>query len=419
PDAMEFVRAKRENGRLRQFNLSLLVTDDFMDAVRADREWKVAFPLSRREYEAEQPDLTDSSRYLWREWPVHENYVVNDEGLVACKVYKTLPARRMWDVIMSSTYDFAEPGFILIDRVNEMNNNWWCENIRATNPCVTADTRLATQFGMVRIGDLYEARVDIQATVDRRALGESDAGVSVRPAVPAFMTHPSADVFFVEKKTAYEIKATEWHDLYTTRGKIKLKDLKPGDELLIQSGKGQFGDQGSPELGALLGLLTGDGHFTNRGQGEQAAAVNLWGVDRSLAARLVAIVNDMIAGYSCASREYRVGAIAATERNLVIIRSVILMRVLEQLYGVSVQMKTQVPEIVWRGSEACVKGYLRGLFQSDGTVQRDDRRAYCSIRLASSHQSLLKDVQVLLANFGIFCRILKHREAGQRELPDG
>jgi ribonucleoside-diphosphate reductase alpha chain len=61
--------------------------------------------------------------------------VVNDEGLVACKIYKTVPARRMWDVIMSSTYDFAEPGFVLIDRMNEMNNNWWCENIRATNPC--------------------------------------------------------------------------------------------------------------------------------------------------------------------------------------------------------------------------------------------------------------------------------------------
>jgi ribonucleoside-diphosphate reductase alpha chain len=135
PDAMEFIRAKRENGRHRQFNLSLLITDDFMRAVREDREWKLAFPLSRKEYETDQPDLTDASKFLWREWPVHENYVVNDEGLVACKVYKTLPARRMWDVIMSSTYDFAEPGFILIDRVNEMNNNWWCENIRATNPC--------------------------------------------------------------------------------------------------------------------------------------------------------------------------------------------------------------------------------------------------------------------------------------------
>jgi ribonucleoside-diphosphate reductase alpha chain len=135
PDAMEFIRAKRESGRLRQFNLSLLVTDDFMQAVRADREWKLAFPLSRKEYETDRPDLTDTSKFLWREWPVHENYVVNEEGLVACKVYKALPARRMWDVIMSSTYDFAEPGFILIDRVNEMNNNWWCENIRATNPC--------------------------------------------------------------------------------------------------------------------------------------------------------------------------------------------------------------------------------------------------------------------------------------------
>jgi ribonucleoside-diphosphate reductase alpha chain len=135
PDAMEFIRAKRENGRLRQFNLSLLVTDEFMQAVRADREWKLAFPLSRREYETEQHDLSDPTKFVWREWPVHENYVVNEDGLVACKVYKSVPARRMWDVIMTSTYDFAEPGFILIDRVNEMNNNWWCENIRATNPC--------------------------------------------------------------------------------------------------------------------------------------------------------------------------------------------------------------------------------------------------------------------------------------------
>jgi ribonucleoside-diphosphate reductase alpha chain len=135
PDVMEFIRAKRENGRLRQFNLSLLITDEFIQAVRDDREWKLAFPIPRKEYDAERPDLTDTSKFLWREWEIHEGYVVNDEGLVACKIYKTLPARRMWDLIMTSTYDFAEPGFILIDRVNEMNNNWWCENIRATNPC--------------------------------------------------------------------------------------------------------------------------------------------------------------------------------------------------------------------------------------------------------------------------------------------
>jgi ribonucleoside-diphosphate reductase alpha chain len=135
PDVLEFVRSKRENGRLRQFNLSLLITDEFMKAVTGDTEWKLAFPLGVKEFEAERPDLDDATKYVWREWPHTDGYVANDEGLVACKIYKTLPARRVWDLIMSSTYDFAEPGFILIDKVNEMNNNWWTETIRATNPC--------------------------------------------------------------------------------------------------------------------------------------------------------------------------------------------------------------------------------------------------------------------------------------------
>jgi len=135
PDVLEFIRAKRENGRLRQFNLSLLITDEFMRAVKSNEEWKLAFPLARNEHDAEKPDLGDASRFIWREWPDTTGYVANEEGLVACKIYKTLPARRLWDLIMSSTYDFAEPGFILIDQVNEMNNNWWDENIRATNPC--------------------------------------------------------------------------------------------------------------------------------------------------------------------------------------------------------------------------------------------------------------------------------------------
>jgi ribonucleoside-diphosphate reductase alpha chain len=135
PDALEFIRAKREAGRLRQFNLSLLVTDEFMKAVKSDGDWTLAFPIGRQEFEAERPDLADATKFVWREWPYTEGYVANEEGLVACKIYKTLPARRVWDVIMTSTYDFAEPGFILIDKVNEMNNNWWTEKVRATNPC--------------------------------------------------------------------------------------------------------------------------------------------------------------------------------------------------------------------------------------------------------------------------------------------
>jgi ribonucleoside-diphosphate reductase alpha chain len=135
PDVMEFIRAKREDGRLRQFNLSLLVTDEFMQAVINEDDWKLAFPVTPKEVEDDGLDTSDNSQFVWRDWPEAGNYVTNAEGLVACKIYKTLPARRVWDIIMASTYDFAEPGFVLIDKVNEMNNNWFCENIRATNPC--------------------------------------------------------------------------------------------------------------------------------------------------------------------------------------------------------------------------------------------------------------------------------------------
>src|SRR6202167_1737362 len=69
PDAMEFIRSQRENGRLRQFNLSLLITDEFMQAVREDREWKLAFPLSKAEFESDAPDVADATKYVWREWP--------------------------------------------------------------------------------------------------------------------------------------------------------------------------------------------------------------------------------------------------------------------------------------------------------------------------------------------------------------
>jgi ribonucleoside-diphosphate reductase alpha chain len=135
PDVMDFIRAKREDGRLRQFNLSLLITSEFMEAVKSDAPWKLAFPLTQEEVEASGIDLHDSEQVIWRDWPIKTNYIANDAGKLACKVYKTIPARRLWDVIMTSTYEYAEPGFILIDKYNEMNNNWFCEEIRATNPC--------------------------------------------------------------------------------------------------------------------------------------------------------------------------------------------------------------------------------------------------------------------------------------------
>ena len=135
PDVEEFIRVKREDGRLRQFNLSLLITEEFIKAVREDAEWPLVFPLDPSLPESKEADLEDTTQIVWKDWVNTDGYLTNEEGQVACKVYKVIQARKLWDLIMSSTYDYAEPGFILIDKVNEMNNNWFEENIRATNPC--------------------------------------------------------------------------------------------------------------------------------------------------------------------------------------------------------------------------------------------------------------------------------------------
>ena len=175
PDVMEFIRAKREDGRLRQFNFSLLITDEFMTAVKNDTDWKLAFPM--QEKESKSLDMNDPEQVIWREWPSHTNYIVNDEGLVACKVYKTIRARRLWDVIMASTYDFAEPGFILIDKVNEMNNNWFCEDIRATNPC---GEQPLPPYGSCLLGSVNLTRFVIEPFTDRARFDWEDFRKAVK-----------------------------------------------------------------------------------------------------------------------------------------------------------------------------------------------------------------------------------------------
>jgi ribonucleoside-diphosphate reductase alpha chain len=166
PDVVEFIEAKRQAGRLRQFNLSLLITDDFMQAVIDDRDWPLAFPLARDEPGAATLVDAGGDGIVWRDWPIRDDYFIDDSGRVACKLYRRVRARELWNTVMRSTYDYAEPGFILIDRYNEMNNNWFCENIRATNPC--------GEQGLPPNGACLLGSIDLTAFV-RDAFGDNAA----------------------------------------------------------------------------------------------------------------------------------------------------------------------------------------------------------------------------------------------------
>ncbi len=135
PDIEDFVTAKQDPARLRMFNLSVLVTDAFMDAVKAGADWDLVF-----------------------------------EG----KVFRSIDARGLWDRIMRATYDYAEPGVIFIDRINRRNNLWYAETIAATNPCGEQPLPPygACLLGSINLARLVPAPFEPGSTLDEAALDE-------------------------------------------------------------------------------------------------------------------------------------------------------------------------------------------------------------------------------------------------------
>ncbi|RUP07672.1 adenosylcobalamin-dependent ribonucleoside-diphosphate reductase [Hyphomicrobium sp.] len=142
PDIETFIAAKADAQRLRNFNLSVLVTDAFMNAVKRGASWDLIF-----------------------------------EG----KVYRTVEARALWDKIMRATYDYAEPGVIFIDRVNAANNLEYCETISATNPCGEQPLPPygACLLGSINLARLVEHAFTPEAGIDRKKL-EARVATAVR-----------------------------------------------------------------------------------------------------------------------------------------------------------------------------------------------------------------------------------------------
>jgi ribonucleotide reductase alpha subunit len=224
PDVIEFIRAKREDGRLRQFNLSLLITSQFMDAVRNDLPWQLSFPVNEKEVKLDKINLHDSKHIIWRDLPYQAGYILNEDGLVACRVHKTMPAKRLWDIIMSSTYDYAEPGFILIDRVNDMNNNWWCEKITATNPCVAQGTLVETPEGLKAVETLKE--------------GDTICTVSGQGQIKTIEIHENMPVKRVCFDNGKQLCVTDGHIFHIVKDnelniETRFSELKVGDKVRV------------------------------------------------------------------------------------------------------------------------------------------------------------------------------------------
>jgi ribonucleoside-diphosphate reductase alpha chain len=160
PDIEDFITAKQDPARLRNFNVSVLATDPFMAAVEADADW----------------DL------VWKG-----------------EVWKTLRARDLWDTIMQSTYDFAEPGVIFIDRVNDRNPLKYCEDIAASNPC---GEQMLPPYGACLLGSINLARIIVNAFEEDARMDEDEMERLVATAVRMMDNVVDTSNFALEQQKA-------------------------------------------------------------------------------------------------------------------------------------------------------------------------------------------------------------------------
>ena len=378
PDIEAFVEAKRAPGRLRMFNLSVLVTDAFMQAVKEDAPWQLVFNGT---------------------------------------VFKTVRARELWDKIMRATYAYAEPGVIFIDRINKRNNLHYCETISATNPCVTADTWVHTQSGPRQVADLvgtpFSAIVNGQAHVS---------------GTEGFFRTGRKPVLTLSTREGYRLRLTADHPVRTvttmTRWRLESTwrsagQLSVGDRIVLNDHRqlGEWSGEFTEDEGYLIGLLIGDGTLK-----QDKAVLSVWRQQAAMNGPAADGVEGIMSTALAAAQTLKhrsdfSGWVEVAGRNELRLSLGALKHLAAEL-GMSPGNKA-ITARAERASSNFQRALLRGLFDCDGAVL-GSREKGISIRLSQSDLGRLEAAQRMLLRFGIVSTIYRERRpAGIRPMPDG
>lgn len=395
PDILSFIDSKKTAGNITNANISVGISDRFMDAVNADADWDLIFPdTSYAGYDEEW----DGNIEKWQE---------SGKPIV---IYRTVKAREMWMKIIESAWGSAEPGLWFRDRANKMSNSYYYDNghLICTNPCVTGDTLVNTSLGIKTMEELYRTQAEFSVVTDGRFGTDT-----LQQSSKVFATGVKP-VYKLTTSDGYVLKATSNHQIMTSSGWKELGQIQSGDMIHTLNRIGAFGSEGDLKLGRTIGWLVGDGHFSSG-----RAFLSFYHEKAALAPMFAEYVNEIAGDEETLGnrKEYTVGAVATPTHDRTVVGSVRLQRILER-YGL-LEKKLQVPEVVFNGTEEMQRGYLQGLFSADGSIQ-GNLKTGLSIRLTSTSLELLSQVQILLGNFGIKGKIYKFRKMAEtKAMPDG
>ncbi|SKA96224.1 ribonucleoside-diphosphate reductase class II [Caloramator quimbayensis] len=369
PDIMEFIKCKEDNSEITNFNISIGITEKFMEAVFKDEDYELIDPHTKAS---------------------------------AGK----LNAKEVFDIIVKMAWRNGEPGIVFLDRMNKDNPTPALGEIESTNPCFHPDTLISTEEGLVRIEDLYKKYGNNMFNIitDNRVIKDKisenvkeyyENGLTLRPA-KVYKTGIKKTIE-IRLHNGQTLKVTPEHKIMTTVGWKEADKLSIGDEVLIQSSKGffKYDDKIGEELGLFLGWLSGDGWLTSDGK---VLGMVFAGYEEYILRKMQSIALKYGAGEGIINkRENGTWQILFKRKEFV-----------NNLKSLGFEAKKayakRVPKSIFTASKNTVAAYINGLFSSDGTVNFVDDN-HRDIRLSSASIELLKDVQLLLLNLGIYSNI--------------
>lgn len=403
PDVLDFIKAKRTPGRLTNFNVSVLVSDALMQAVKEDQPWYLGFGVPRAD--GQHVAVLDRHPYIVDEVVARKMAGMREQEGYKFYVYAEIPARELWDTIIRSTYDYAEPGVIFVDQINKRNNLYYAEYIHCTNPCFVGSERILTQDGYTRFDAANHTLIG-PSLVDGEFAERSLAWVGE--------TARNVEIVKLTFASGQTLTCTPNHKFTTPEGMVEARDLvgkmvqRAPAYLRTNSKHADLNDT----LAQAIGWFLGDGYVTH----EAGAPYVVFQANATMPEEVdyVELLAQAVADASGGGVRSR----TVTNNCLSIRLSAPSSRWFLETFGIpadSTCYNKAIPEAIWTASAEHQRAFLRGLYSADGTVNIGTKGRF-SVRYNTVSDTLAQDLLLLWSQHGVRAS-LSTRPARETLLP--